>query len=266
MERRAVVAGAFYPAAADKLADMLDGMIDKSSPGEQCIAVVAPHAGYVYSGRVAGATYSKVVIPGRVLILAPNHTGAGRAVSLYPGEAWQTPLGRIQTDRELNRLLEESGSVEPDERAHAREHSAEVHLPFLQHLRPDVKISVAAIATHDYDVLRSLGLAAAAAIRMLAGGTLIVASSDMTHFEHQRVANAQDRLAIARIEALDPGGLLETVASRGISMCGAGPVAAALFAALDLGAREARLVAYETSGDVTGETDSVVGYAGLVIK
>ncbi len=267
MERHAVVAGSFYPGSASEITGMMERFISPDAQKRDCVAIVAPHAGYIYSGRVAGATYSRVNIPGRVIILAPNHTGMGRMVSLYPGEAWHTPLGRVPIDRELNSLLlEGSGLIEEDEQAHLREHSAEVQVPFLQYLRSDVKISVVVLSTQDFEMLTDVGSAVAGAVKGAGENVLIVASSDMTHFESQAVASEQDKLAISKIEAMDPGGLLETVTSRGITMCGVAPVTAALVGALELGAKSAKLTMYETSGDVTGDTSSVVGYAGLIIE
>jgi len=267
MERPAVVAGTFYPGSAQALTGMLEEFVNPGELKKDCVAVVSPHAGYVFSGRVAGATYSKINIPSRIIILAPNHTREGRVVSLYPGEAWHTPLGRVPIDTGLNTLLLQGCDfVEEDDRAHMREHSAEVQVPFLQHLRPDIKISVLVIATQDFEMLSALGSAVAGAVKSAGEKVLIVASSDMTHFESQEVAGEQDKLAISRIEAMDPQGLLETVISRGISMCGVAPVTAALAAALELGAKSAKLVMYETSGDVTGDMSSVVGYAGIIIE
>lgn len=267
MERQAVVAGSFYPDSAGEINRMMERFIDPGAEKRDAVAVVAPHAGYVYSGRVAGATYSQVNIPHRVIILAPNHTGMGARLSLYPGEAWHTPLGRVPVDRELNRFLKEGcDALEEDERAHLREHSAEVQVPFLQHLQPDLKISVIVIATQEFAILSALGSALAAAVKGAGEPVLVVASSDMTHFESQNVANKQDRLAISRIEAMDPKGLLGTVTAQKISMCGVAPVTAALIASHGLGAKSAKLVMYETSGDVTGDMSSVVGYAGVIIE
>jgi AmmeMemoRadiSam system protein B len=266
MERNPAVAGQFYPGSAGEIQAMIETLIKQDAKQRERVAIVSPHAGYVYSGRVAGATYSRVAIPARVIILAPNHTGRGRMVSLYPGDAWNTPLGRVPIDVELNKfLLEATDIIEEDVEAHAREHSAEVQVPFLQYLRPDVMISVMVLATRDFDALSTLGLALSAAIRNAGETVLIVASSDMTHFESQKAANEKDRAAIARIEAMDPRGLLETVLSQNITMCGVGPVTAALVAALDLGAKSAGLTMYETSGDITGDMSNVVGYAGFLI-
>jgi AmmeMemoRadiSam system protein B len=267
MERHAVVAGSFYPGSADELTGMIEKFIGSDTQKNDCVAVVSPHAGYIYSGRVAGATFSKVNVPGRVIVLAPNHTGIGRMVSLYPGEAWHTPLGRVAVDMDLNSLLLQGCDfLDEDEQAHTREHSAEVQVPFLQHLRPDLKISVIVIATQDFDMLSTLGMAVAGAVRSAGEKVLIVASSDMTHFESQEVAGEQDRLAISKIEAMDPKGLLDTVISNGITMCGVASVTTMLVAAKELGAKSAKLVMYETSGDVTGDTSSVVGYAGMIIE
>jgi AmmeMemoRadiSam system protein B len=271
MERHAVVAGSFYPGSAGEITKMMEKFIGPGAQKRDCIAVVAPHAGYVYSGRVAGATYSRVNIPRSVIILCPTHTGLGARVSLYPGKAWHTPLGRVPVDGELNSLLlQGSALIEEDELAHVAgsrpEHSAEVQVPFLQYLQPDLRISVIVVATHDFEELAKVGSAVAGAVRAAGEKVLIVASSDMTHFKSQEVAKEQDELAISKIEAMDPRGLLETVTSRGISMCGVAPVTAALAAALELGAESAKLTMYETSGDVTGDLRSVVGYAGLIIE
>ncbi len=267
MERNPAVAGQFYPGSPEEIRRVLAKYIDPDAKKRECIAIVSPHAGYVYSGRIAGATFSRVILPERVVILAPNHTGRGRMISLYPGDAWNTPLGKVPVDQELNGLLlEATDLIEEDEHAHVREHSAEVQLPFLQYLQPEVRISVMVLATREYDALSALGGAVASAVRNTGEKVLIVASSDMTHFESQQVANEQDRAAIAKIETMDPLGLLETVLSRGITMCGVGPVTAALVAALELGAQSAELTGYETSGDITGDMSSVVGYAGFLIE
>ena len=267
MERNPAVAGQFYPGSPEEIRRVLAQYIDQGAEKRECIAVVAPHAGYIYSGRIAGETFSRVMLPERVIILAPNHTGRGRMISIYPGDAWNTPLGKVPVDKELNKLLlDASDLIEEDEQAHVREHSAEVQVPFLQYLQPGVMISVMVLATREYDALSVLGGAIASAVRNAGEKVLIVASSDMTHFESQKIANEQDRAAIEKIESLDPLGLLETVLSRGITMCGVGPVTTALVAALELGAHSAELTGYETSGDITGDLSSVVGYAGFLVE
>ena len=267
MERNPAVAGQFYPGSAKDIEAMIGKFVNADAQKRDCIATVAPHAGYVYSGRIAGVTYSQVKIPSRVVIVAPNHTGRGRMISLYPGETWNTPLGKVPIDREFNNLLlEATDLIEEDTEAHVREHSAEVQVPFLQYLRPDITISVMVVATREFSALSTVGLALATAVKKAGEKVLIVASSDMTHFENQNVANEQDRAAISQIEAMDPRGLLETVLSNGITMCGVGPVTATLIAALDLGAKSAILTGYETSGDITGDMSSVVGYAGFLIE
>jgi len=266
-ERDAIVAGSFYPDSASELSGMLRTFIKSDSEKKDHIAIVAPHAGYVYSGGVAGETYSLVNIPPTAIILAPNHTGRGKRISLYPGDAWNTPLGRVPVNKEINsKLLSECELIEEDEFAHLGEHSAEVQVPFLQYLRSDISISVVIISTQDYAMLSEIGSAIASVIKAHDEKVLIVASSDMTHFETQFDARMQDEMAISRIEAMDPKGLLETVVMNRISMCGVSPVTATLKASIELGATSAKLVKYQTSGDITGDTHSVVGYAGLVIK
>ncbi len=226
-----------------------------------------PHAGYIYSGPVAAAVYARVTIPLSVVILCPNHTGRGAPASLEPSEAWQTPLGDVAVnDRLSRRLLELAPSLERDAAAHAREHSLEVQLPFLQVLRPDVQIVPVCLGAHDLDLCREVGEALATIRSEEAEPPLLLASSDMNHYEPRAVGRSKDERALARIEALDPEGLFTTVLSEGISMCGFLPATALLFAARRAGVSQAVVVARRDSGDETGDTSSVVGYAGVILK
>ncbi len=238
----------------------------KEKGDERALGVVSPHAGYVYSGHVAGAVFSRVAVPKNVLVLNPNHHGWGEDFALAPAGVWETPLGDVEINERLNRLLLEGTAAEEDERAHYMEHSGELQLPFLKFRRDDVSVSLVCIACNDIEKLLEFGRSVAEAVRKLGEDVLIVASSDMTHYEPAEVAKRKDYAAIERMEALDPKGLWNVVKEQAISMCGVGPVAAMMEAAKNLGAKQARLVRYATSGDVTGDFSQVVGYASLLVR
>ncbi len=275
MTRRARFAGSWYPGNAEELRRTVEGYIAAGGPAAPAVGLVSPHAGYVYSGGVAGKGYAAVEVTPSVIVLAPAHGYAGSAVSVWDGGAWQTPLGEVEIDEELLRAVREGcEAASADGAAHAEEHSLELQLPFLQVRRPEVKVVPIVVATRDAGTLRSLGEACANAVRARAGkaaggdgeGVLIVASSDMTHYEPAAVAKKKDEMALARIGEVDPEGLLDVVSRERISMCGVAPAAAMLFAARELGAGRAETVEYATSGDVTGDTDSVVGYAAVAVR
>ena len=262
------VAGRFYPTRPDELLRDLHHYAPanqtKSADRISAIGCVAPHAGYVYSGSVAGAVYSRTNIPARCVILCPNHTGKGRPLSIMANTTWQTPLGEVAPDSATaTRLIERFPRLQEDSAAHRPEHAIEVQLPFLQTLQPQLKIVPIAIGTRDFDVLRGLGEALADVIR--GGETLIIASSDMNHYESDAITRVKDRKAIDRVLALDAQGLWDVVMREDISMCGFGPAIVMLTAAKLLGATSATLVKYATSGEVSGDYDSVVGYAGIVV-
>jgi len=238
----------------------------KEKGEERALGVVSPHAGYAYSGHVAGAVFSRIAIPKNVLILNPNHHGWGEDFALAPSGVWETPLGDVEINERLNRLLLEMTAAEEDERAHYMEHSGELQLPFLKFRRDDVSVSLVCIACNDIEKLLEFGKSVAEVVRRLGEDVLIVASSDMTHYEPAEVAKRKDYAAIERMEALDTRGLWNVVKEQQISMCGVGPVTAMMEAAKSLGAKQARLIKYATSGDVTGDFSQVVGYASLLVR
>jgi AmmeMemoRadiSam system protein B len=267
MTRRARFAGSWYPGSAEELRRTVEGYIAAGGPAAPAVGLVAPHAGYVYSGGVAGKGYAAAEVTPSVIVLAPAHRYAGSAVSVWDGGAWQTPLGEVEIDDELlGEVRDGCEAAESDAAAHAEEHSLELQLPFLQVRRPDVRIAPIVVATREAGILRSLGEACATAIKARGADVLMVASSDMTHYESAAAAKEKDEKALARIAEVDPEGLLEVVGRERISMCGASPAAAMLFAARELGARRAETVEYATSGDVTGDTDSVVAYAAVAVR
>jgi AmmeMemoRadiSam system protein B len=284
--RTPAVAGRFYPGRAEEL---LREVREFTSTGKSPVATgriaaigcVAPHAGYIYSGGVAGAVYSRLEIPQRCVILCPNHTGKGRPLAIMTSTAWQTPLGEVAADADMGaRLLRRFPALQEDSAAHRAEHAIEVQLPFLQALRPELKIVPIAIGTSDFDVLRGLGEALADVIadrheedrhedrheEDQDEKVLIIASSDMNHYESDEITRVKDHKAIERVLAMDARGLWEVVMNEDISMCGFGPTIVMLTAAKILGATSATLVKYATSGDVSGDYESVVGYAGIIVE
>jgi AmmeMemoRadiSam system protein B len=270
MIRHPAVAGAFYEGRADALeADVRRRLPSGISP-VPALGAIVPHAGYVYSGGVAGEVFARLAIPPSIVILCPNHTGRGKPAALDPSEAWRTPLGDVPVDERLSlRMLELAPSLEPDSVAHAREHSLEVQLPFVQVVRPDASIVPISLGAHDLELCREVGEACATLIaeETEAGrpAPLVLASSDMNHYESRAVGSRKDTRALARVEEVDPEGLFATVIAESISMCGFLPSTALLFAARKAGAGPAKVVARADSGDETGDTSSVVGYAGVVI-
>lgn len=262
------VAGRFYPRQPDELVhDLHRYMPDQKSGRLSAIGCIAPHAGYMFSGHVAGAVYSRLEIPRHCVILCPNHTGMGVPLAVMTGAAWQTPLGSVAADAELGRdLLRRFPALEEDSAAHRSEHAIEVQLPFLQARRGDLSFVPIALGTSKFETLRALGEALADAISAQPDQVLIIASSDMNHYESDAITRIKDHKAIERVLALDARGLWEVVMNEDIGMCGFGPAIAMLTAAQRLGATSAELVKYATSGDISGDRDQVVGYAGIIVK
>jgi MEMO1 family protein len=266
--RTPAVAGKFYPRRPEELRRQVQEYTSTEETGRiAAIGCIAPHAGYMYSGHVAGAVYSRLEIPNRVIILCPNHTGMGHPLAIMTRTAWQTPLGDVPADAELgSALLQRFSAIHEDSAAHRSEHAIEVQLPFLITMRPNLTFLPIAIGTSDFSVLSELGEALADVISAQADKVLIVASSDMNHYESDTVTRVKDHKAIERVLALDPRGLWEVVMNEDISMCGFGPSVAMLTAAKSRGATSATLVKYATSGDVSGDREMVVGYAGIVVE
>jgi len=269
--RHPAVAGRFYPDDPEELRAEVKAYLkaadSKESTPIRAIGCIAPHAGYMYSGHVAGAVFASVEIPQLCIVMCPNHTGMGRALSIMSEGIWETPLGEVAIHDGFASALKRSfPALEEDSAAHRSEHAAEVELPFLQSLQPQLRFVPIALGTGRLEVLEQLGLAIADVIAQHKERVLIVASSDMNHYESDAVTRIKDHKAIERILTLDPRGLHEVVTQQNISMCGYGPTVAMLTAARQLGAKSAELVKYATSGDVSGDRDMVVGYAGVIIS
>ncbi|NOX96655.1 MAG: AmmeMemoRadiSam system protein B [Nitrospirae bacterium] len=267
MDREAVVAGQFYPDSEEALKKQIKSFIDRRAKSEETVGVVSPHAGYIYSGKVAGAVYSRIIPTETFILLGPNHTGRGVPFSIMTGGRWKTPLGSVEIDSKMAKeILSESRNLRDDEKAHCYEHSLEVQLPFLQCLRQDFRFVPIILSPADLSIYREIGEAISRVIKSRKTKAVIVASSDMTHYESQKSAENKDGEAIKAILELNEKKLLEKVHDLDISMCGYAPVATNLVVCKELGAKKAELVQYMTSGDTSGDYDSVVGYAGIVIR
>ncbi|MCE1226769.1 MAG: AmmeMemoRadiSam system protein B [Geobacteraceae bacterium] len=267
MIRQPAVAGQFYPGSEQALRRELQQLIPDYSAKQHVIGVISPHAGYIYSGSTAGQLLSGIAIPRTVIILGPNHHGNGSLAALSPETGWQTPLGIVPIEKRLSGLIQQQvPAIQEDAAAHLREHSLEVQLPFLQYLRPDVTIVPLCLAFGDYAGCELVGNGLAAAIKEFDEPVLILASSDMTHYESAEQAKQKDSLALERALALDAEGLVKVCRSNRISMCGVIPAATMLIAAKTLGASKAELVAYTSSGQVTGDYTQVVAYAAVTVS
>jgi len=266
MVRNPVVSGQFYPGSASELRAMIEMMVDKKATRQEVIGLVSPHAGYIYSGPVAGAVISRVKFKDTFIIMGPNHTGMGKPLSIMTSGIWQTPLGEVEIDAELaQRILNASSHLAEDHVAHQFEHSIEVQLPFLQYFKPDIKIVPIVLAHSGGEVYKQIGQGIAQAVKESGKEVVIMASSDMTHYEPQDSAQHKDTQAIEAILELNEDELLKRVEELNISMCGYAPTVSLIAAARELGATGAELVKYQTSGDTTGDYAAVVGYAGIII-
>jgi hypothetical protein len=268
MLRKPTVAGQFYSASPAQLTAEVAAHLQSDVPRVQAVAAISPHAGLMYSGHVAGAVYSRLVLPDTVVLVGPNHTGEGPPVSVYPDGAWEIPGGTLSVDRVLaGELLARCAAAEPDVSAHQWEHCLEVQLPFLRYLKPETNILPIVIGTSDRIVCRELGRHLAELVRSSTSRRLLLlASTDMNHYESDAVTRVKDRHALTAIERIDPDGLATAVTAHHISMCGFAPTLAVLHAVRLLGASEASLIRYATSGDVSGDRTRVVGYAGFIIS
>jgi AmmeMemoRadiSam system protein B len=275
-------AGSWYEGSAEMLRKQLEEgcFLHSLGPGEvpqapsgggerSILGLLCPHAGYMYSGPIAAHSYAALGWDGRpdtLVILGPNHTGMGSGVSMMAEGVWRTPLGDVPVNTEVARAIQAASSyVDLDDKAHLYEHSIELQLPFLKHIFGEgFDMVPIAMMLQDLEVSRDVGEAVGKALK--GRNAVIIASSDMTHYEAQSSAEKKDQAAIKAILSLDEGALFETVERLGITMCGVGPAAVMLVAAKALGAGEAVLLKYATSGDITGDRSGVVGYCSMAVK
>lgn len=274
MIRQPAVAGHFYQGSRDSLKRQVEAFIITGAEKVKALGALSPHAGLKYSGSVAGAVYSSIALPDTVVLIGPNHTGLGAPVALMATGQWETPLGIVDIDERLAKsILSVSARIHEDSLAHVQEHSLEVQLPFIQYLKDTFTIVPIQMLDTRLETCKEVGRAIAEAIRersqkseLSRRDVLIVASSDMSHYVSADTAKEKDHKAIRKIIELDPDGLYYTVKEHGISMCGYGPAVAMLVACKALGATTAELIKYTNSGEVSGDFDQVVGYAGVVVR
>jgi hypothetical protein len=267
--RRPAVAGRFYPNDPKVLRQELQTYLSQpSTPAPvRALGCIAPHAGYMYSGHVAGAVFARIQVPELCIVMCPNHTGIGRPLAIVSGGTWETPLGTVPIAKEFAEVLEQRcPPLQEDSSAHRNEHAVEVELPFLQMLQPKLTLVPIALGTSQFEPLEQLGNAIADVVSEHKVPVLIVASSDMNHYESDAITRVKDHRAIEPILRLDARALYDVVMQQQISMCGFGPAVAMLTATKKLGGSSAELVKYATSGDVSGDRDLVVGYAGIIIR
>jgi len=278
--RRPCQAGAFYAGTHESLKKQVEQCflhelgprkipeVAETGP-RQVVGLICPHAGYMFSGPIAAHAYYELAIDGKpdvVVLLGPNHTGYGSALAVMNEGIWRTPLGDVEVDSAVaNQIVQVSGIVDVDDSAHSMEHSIEVQLPFLQYLYDSrFKIVPICFLMQDLSSAREVGKAVG---KVLAGkNAVVIASSDMTHYEPQERAERKDRMALEAVEAMDEAKFYSTVETQNITACGYGPIAALITASKALGAKEAKLLCYKTSGDIVGDYSSVVGYAAVRFK
>ncbi|MCP4220452.1 MAG: AmmeMemoRadiSam system protein B [bacterium] len=265
MIRKAAVSGSFYPGGKRGLEEELAQYIVHSENKKKVIGLISPHAGYIYSGGCAGKGFGGIRVPDVVVILGVNHRGIGVDFAVDGHEKWNTPLGDITVDGELSEALVTDSSIfRIDSTAGSMEHSLEVQVPFIQYLNSEAKIVAITISSMNFEQILEGGKELG---RLLKGreDVLMVASTDMSHYVDAESARVSDQLAIDKILAMDPGGLLETVVRNRISMCGVSPTAMMLRAAMELGAGKSELVQYTNSGEVSGDFRQVVGYLSMTV-
>lgn len=278
--RRPVVSGYFYEDKKEALVKRVEwsymhglgpGALPRTSEVrvKESLGFIAPHAGYIYSGPVAAHSYARIAAEGKpevFVILGPNHTGLGEAVSVWDEGPWETPLGRVEVDTGLARnILKNSRYARPDKLAHYEEHSIEVQLPFLQHLFKDVKIVPITVMYQVSEVAKDLAIAISKSVAEMNRDVVIISTTDLSHYEPYENAVEKDRLVLDKIKALDPEGLFEVVTRRNISMCGVAPVMTLLYYANLNKSSGAEILKYATSGDTSGDKSFVVGYAAARI-
>ncbi|MEN4016931.1 MAG: MEMO1 family protein [Methanobacterium sp.] len=293
MIRKPAVAGIFYKSNPDYLKKQIEwcfkhplgpGKIPEMGNKREIKGVMAPHAGYAYSGPVAAHSYSRIVedgFPDTFVIIAPNHTGLGSSVSAMIQGEWETPLGNVKIDEQFaEKLVKDTSIIDMDESAHVQEHSLEVHLPFLQYFskafkssafeRPntkcsaDFKIVPVSMWMQDMETSTEIGKSIKKTAEALGRDVVVIASSDMTHYKPQSIAKRDDAQVLEAIEIMDEKLMIKRIMDLNVTMCGYGPVAAAMVASKELGAENAEILKYATSGDITGDMSAVVGYASAV--
>lgn len=269
MLRMPAVAGRFYPSDAAELTTLVK---QYTKPGKEMERVAAkaclvPHAGYVYSGHVAGAVFGRLALPKKMIVLGVRHYPRGEKAAILSSGAWRTPLGDAAVDEALGKALRDACPLlREDSVAHSSEHSLEVQIPFLQVLRPGFTFVPVALGTVQFEELVAIGEAIGSVLTAAGEEILLLTTSDLNHYENDATTRIKDHKAIERLLAMDARGLYDTCRNEAISMCGLGPAVAMLTAMRSLAAKKPELVKYATSGDVSGDFAAVVGYAGMIFS
>ncbi len=273
--RKPVVAGRFYAGNKDSLSNQIENCFkDSHGPGKipdmkeednKIAGLVSPHAGYPYSGPVAAHGYYELAQnkkPDTVIIIGPNHSGIGPGVSVSSSDRWKTPFGEVEIDKQVRtNIVDNTELAELDESAHSREHSIEVQLPFLQYLfENDLTIVPICMKNQNLETSKKVGQSIGESINK---NTLIIASTDLTHYEDQKTAEEKDKKAIEKMKKLDWKGINKLASEKNMSVCGYGPVSAAILASEKIGSERGKLFKYATSGDTAGPSNEVVGYCSL---
>ncbi len=265
MIREPIVSGKFYPSDPEVLKTSISSFL-REKQRKNVKGAVSPHAGYTFSGAVAGEVFSAVNIPDSIIVIGPNHQGLGGFFSLSGADSWKTPLGEIEVDKKLtDKILKYTPFIKIDDTSHMYEHSIEVQLPFIQYLNPSAKIVPISVMGYNYDEVVTVSKGISKAIEEYDEKVLVIASSDFSHYVPHEIAKKEDKLAIDKILKLDSGALWKTVKERHISMCGMAPVVMMIEITKNLGATQGELLKYRTSGEVSGDYESVVGYSAIII-
>jgi MEMO1 family protein len=269
MLRLPAVAGRFYPSHPSELTALVNKYVvfDTGNPPVPVRACLVPHAGYVYSGHVAGTVFSRIALPRKIIILGVRHYPRGEPAAILSSGAWRTPLGDARIDEELAETLKKACPLlREDSVAHSAEHSLEVQLPFLQVLARDFTFVPVALGTAQFESLVSVGEAIGRVLKGSKEDVLLLTTSDLNHYENDATTRVKDRKAIDQLLALEARGLYDTCRNEKISMCGLGPAVAMLTALNAVSVKRSELVRYATSADVSGDRSAVVGYAGLIFS
>lgn len=269
MDRQPIVSGQFYPGSAEALSRQVGEYLAAGGPRAEkpTLLAMVPHAGYPYSGPTAGKVMAAANLADTIVMLGPNHSGRGRTLAVWPEGGWQTPVGRMRVESGLaDALIEAEPRLNRDYEAHMYEHSLEVVVPFIAAVKPGARIVPICVAEHRLEVLLSVAKNVAGAIARWSGPVSMVVSSDMSHYVPHETAKERDGMALKAVQALDPAALFTVVRRENISMCGVLPMTLGLAVAKALGAGEAKVVDYSTSGDTSGDFQRVVGYAGVIVQ
>jgi MEMO1 family protein len=269
MLRLPAVSGRFYPSNPRELTALVKQYTgaEKSAERVRAKACLVPHAGYVYSGHVAGAVYAQMDLPKKIVVLGVRHYPRGENAAILSSGAWRTPLGDAVIDVALaEKLRAACPLLREDSVAHSSEHSLEVQIPFLQVLQPDFTFVPIALGTVRFEDLASVGKAVGRVVAASNEEILLLTSTDLNHYEDDATTRVKDHKAIERVLAMDAEGLYDTCRDESISMCGLGPTVAMLTALQGLGTTTPKLIRYATSGDVSGDFSAVVGYAGMTFR